>query len=231
MSEPQACPECLRRARLLAHLAPYIEKPRDRRAGGALARTAAALQRGPRRGRRAEGRRAGAESGRGGAGGQVAGRAGGGRVLGLLPPRRALPGRLARRRRRAVGADRPRRRDAAARAGARRCGDHRRRPSRQHLRSRGRPRAGPRARRRRADRGQRPGLRHRRLRPPRRARRRADLRGARLRRRRRLPGGAPLALAAGRRARADPLRAAAPDRRLALDLPGPQPDHGGAGGR
>ncbi len=26
MSEPQACPECLRRARLLAHLAPYIER-------------------------------------------------------------------------------------------------------------------------------------------------------------------------------------------------------------
>jgi DNA processing protein len=26
MSEPSACPECLRRARLLAHLAPYIEK-------------------------------------------------------------------------------------------------------------------------------------------------------------------------------------------------------------
>jgi DNA processing protein len=26
MSEPRACPECLRRARLLAHLAPYIEK-------------------------------------------------------------------------------------------------------------------------------------------------------------------------------------------------------------
>ena len=26
MTEPQACPECLRRARLLAHLAPYIEK-------------------------------------------------------------------------------------------------------------------------------------------------------------------------------------------------------------
>lgn len=26
MNEPQACPECLRRARLLAHLAPYIEK-------------------------------------------------------------------------------------------------------------------------------------------------------------------------------------------------------------
>jgi DNA processing protein len=26
MSEPHACPECLRRARLLAHLAPYIEK-------------------------------------------------------------------------------------------------------------------------------------------------------------------------------------------------------------
>ena len=26
MSAPRACPECLRRARLLAHLAPYIEK-------------------------------------------------------------------------------------------------------------------------------------------------------------------------------------------------------------
>jgi hypothetical protein len=26
MPEPTACPECLRRARLLAHLAPYIEK-------------------------------------------------------------------------------------------------------------------------------------------------------------------------------------------------------------
>ena len=25
-SSPQACPECLRRSRLLAHLAPYIEK-------------------------------------------------------------------------------------------------------------------------------------------------------------------------------------------------------------
>ena len=26
MKEPQACPDCLRRARLLADLAPYIEK-------------------------------------------------------------------------------------------------------------------------------------------------------------------------------------------------------------
>ncbi len=26
MSEPNACPDCLRRSRLLAHLAPYIEK-------------------------------------------------------------------------------------------------------------------------------------------------------------------------------------------------------------
>ena len=54
-------------------------------------------------------------------------------------------------------------------------------------------------------------------------------RRARLRRRRRLPGGAPLALAAGPRARPRPLRAAAGNRRLALDLPGPQPDHGRAG--
>lgn len=26
MTEPKACPDCMRRARLLAHLAPYIEK-------------------------------------------------------------------------------------------------------------------------------------------------------------------------------------------------------------
>lgn len=33
MSEPQACPDCLRRARLLAHLAPYIEKISSRAPG------------------------------------------------------------------------------------------------------------------------------------------------------------------------------------------------------
>ena len=63
MSEPSACPDCLRRARLLAHLAPVHREAGDRRAGLALAGTAAPLRRGPRRGRRAEGRRAGAERG------------------------------------------------------------------------------------------------------------------------------------------------------------------------
>jgi DNA processing protein len=33
VSEPQACPDCLRRARLLAHLAPYIEKISSRAPG------------------------------------------------------------------------------------------------------------------------------------------------------------------------------------------------------
>ena len=55
---------------------------------------------------------------------------------------------------------------------------------------------------RRAGRGQRPRLRHRRLRPPRRARRRPHDRRARLRRRRRLSRRAPLALAADLRSRA-----------------------------
>ena len=52
----------------------------------------------------------------------------------------------------------------------------------------------------------------------------------RLRRRRRLSGRPPLALAAGPGERPRPLRAAAGDRGLALDLPGPQPDDGRPGG-
>ena len=56
------------------------------------------------------------------------------------------PGRPARRRRRALGADRPRRPGAAGeRLEPRRGGDRRRRAAGQHLRPRGRPRAGPRA--------------------------------------------------------------------------------------
>ncbi len=59
---------CLRRARLLALLAPYIEKIATGAPGLALARTAAPLQRGSRRRGGAEDRGAGPRPGRGGAG-------------------------------------------------------------------------------------------------------------------------------------------------------------------
>ena len=151
-------------------------------------------------------------------------------VLGLLPPRQPLPGGASRRGGRALGADRQGRPGAAGGPRARRDGHRRRRPPRQLLRARGRPRAGPRAGRGRDRRGQRPRLRHRRLRPPRRARRRRPRdRRPRLRARLRLPRRAPLALAADLRERPGPLRAAAGGDPVALDLPGAQPDHGGAG--
>ncbi len=57
----------------------------------------------------------------------------------------------------------------------------------------------------------------------------AHRRGSGLWPRRRLSGLAPLALAPNPGARPRPLGAAAGDRSLALDSSGPQPDHGGAG--
>ena len=114
----RACPDCLRRSWLLALLGPYIEKiatgavgsrspellrlsnedlvavAAPKVAGQLLARVEALAE---------------ARSSDGAAGGGV---------LGLLPPRRPLPGRPARRRRRALGADRARRPGPARRPGA-----------------------------------------------------------------------------------------------------------------
>ena len=136
----------------------------------------------------------------------------------------------ARRRRRALGADRPRRPAPARRPRAVRRGDRSSAPAAPP----------PTAARSPAswvaswpppgiDRRQRPRLRDRRLRPPRRRRRRPHDRRPRLRSRHRLPGRPPLALAADQRGGPGALRAAARRRALALDLPGPQPDHGRAG--
>ena len=106
----RACPDCLRRSWLLAALGPYIEKIATGELGLALAGTAAALQRGPGRGGRAQGRRAAAGAGRGAAGGAAARRAAARpSCWACCRHGDALPGRAARRRRRALGADRPRR--------------------------------------------------------------------------------------------------------------------------
>ncbi len=188
MAEPRACPECLRRSWLLAALGPYIEQIATGEVGSRspellrlsneeLVEVAAP-----------QGCRAAPGAGRGALGGQPARGAGAGELLGMLPPRRALSGVAARRRRRPLGVDRTRQPAAARRARAARGGDDRRRPPRHLLRPRDRARAGPRAGGGRDGRRQRPRLRDRRLRPPRRPRRRPDDRRARLRPRHRLPG-------------------------------------------
>ena len=233
LSAPGACPDCLRRSWLLAQLGPYIEKI----ATGAPGSRSPELLRLSNEDLVAVAARKVADQLLGAGRGDPRAAACAAscwrpRVLGLLPPRPALPGRAARRRRRALGADRPRR-PGAARRGSSPIGggDGRRRPPRQLLRPRGGARAGARAGGGRAwswsaasPSASTPA--------PTAARSSAGphRRGPRLRRRRRLPGRPPLALAADLRARPGPLRAAARDRRLALDLPGPQPDHGGAGG-
>ncbi len=108
MSEPRACPDCLRRSRLLAHLAPYIEK----------IATGAPGSRSPELLRLSNEDLAAAAAPKvaaqilaqvdGGAGAHALGRPAGRAVLGLLSPRLALPGRSARCRRRALGPDRAR---------------------------------------------------------------------------------------------------------------------------
>ncbi len=187
-------------------------------------------QRGPGRGRGAEGRRGSCWRG--------SRRLGERQLDEELAPARCwaccrhgdlYPAVAARRRRRALGADRPRRPRPARRPGAVRRGDDRRRPPRHLLRPRGRPRAGAGAGRRRDDRGQRPRLRDRRLRPPRRPRRGGRTIAV-------LGCGPDVAYPAAHRSlwrricEAGPGALRAPARRdaLALDLPGPQPDHGGA---
>ncbi len=226
---PQACTECLRRARLLAHLAPYIEKI----ATGTPGRRSPELL------------RLGNEDLAAVAAPQAATKILTG--IGAVPEARLrdeltaaecwaccrhdplfpvglgtppmLPWALFGR------GDR-----LCCPACARRGGNGCRVPAGQQLRTRG----GTRARQGTGDGRtcgrQRPRFRHRRLRPSWSDRLGLDGRGPRLRRRRRLPCRPSLALAADRRARPCPLRAAARNRRLALVLPRPQPDHGGAVG-
>ena len=214
MAEPRACPDCLRRSWLLALLGPYIEKIATGAPGSRSPELLRLSQRGPGRGRR---RRRSPPSCWAGSRrldeAHLAEELLAARLLGLLSPRRPLPGGAARRRRRALGADRARRPGPARRPRAVRRGDDRRRPPRHLLRARGRPRAGPGAGGGGDGRRQRPRLRHRRLRPPRRPRRRPHDRRARLRRRHRLPGGAPLALAADLRTGPGHLRVPARARR------------------
>ena len=230
VSDPRACPECLRRARLLALLAPYIEKV----ATGAPGSRSPELLRlsnedlvaavAPRAEEEI------LEAVEGASRAQPRDRPGRGGVLGLLPSRQALPGGAARRRRRALGADRARRPGAAERdrrpGGSGHAG---RGAAGELLRARGGTDARPRSGGGRDGRRQRPRLRGRRLRAPRRSGNRADGGGARLRAGRRLPGRSPLALAPGGRAGPRPLRAAAGNRRLALDVPGAQPGDGRPG--
>src|SRR5215204_842884 len=115
---------------------------RDRRGRLSLTGTAAPLERGFSRGGGAESRRAAAGPGRGAERGAAERRAPARRLLGLLPPWPALPGRAAGRRRCALGTDRPRRPWLARRTGAARRGDDRRRPPRHLLRARDLPRTG-----------------------------------------------------------------------------------------
>ena len=115
VAEPRACPDCLRRAWLLALLGPYIERIATGARRLALARTAAASPiedlaavAAPKVAAQLLGRVGGRCSER-----ELRRGAGGGRLLGLLSPRRPLPGLAARRRRRSLGLDR--------RAATRRC--------------------------------------------------------------------------------------------------------------
>ena len=165
MVEPRACPDCLRRARLLALLGPYIEKIATGTPGSrspellrlsnedlvAVAAPSAAEQMLASIAAIPE---ADLRSG--------AGRC---RLLGRLSPRRPLPGLAARRGRRALGAGRPRRPGAAPGPRAVRHGDDRRRPPRDLLRPRDRTGAGAGAGERGDGRRQRPRLRGRRRAP------------------------------------------------------------------
>ena len=121
MSEPSACPDCLRRARLLAHLAPYIEKVATGAPGSRSPELLRLSNEDLADGGGAEGRRRRSWP-------QVDGGAGERLRADLLAaqcwaccrhdPR--FPGRAARRRRRALGADRARRPGPAASGWSRR---------------------------------------------------------------------------------------------------------------
>ena len=231
VSAPRACPQCLRRAGSSPCSPPTSRRSRPGRSGS---RSPELLRLGnedlvaavaPRAEREAPRPRRGSS-----ASGALEAALVAADCWALLPARPALSGRPARRRRRALGADRPRRPDPARRAGepagvvtvvgARRATSYGREVARDARARAGRGRDGRR---------QRPRLRHRRLRPPRRARRRAA--------RSPCSAAAPTSPTRPRTARSGggsgerprALRAAAGHGRLALDLPGPQPDHGGAG--
>ena len=222
-----ACDPCIRRAFLIAHLAPRIagllgsgdrrargpartgRRRFDRGRGGAAGRARSLVPRAARHGRRARAAR-------------------GGRLPRRVPALAPLSGASPRPRRPAGGAvrRRPPRRPGVAHRGT--GGDGRGDPPGEPVRNRGRLRAGPGTRRIRCARRQRPGARHRRHGAPGvpRWRRRAHRRG-RLRAGRRLSAPSSIAAREGVRARSGALGAASRERAVPVELPGSQSHHGG----